>query len=132
MVSKKIKIGGNLEIPEPIKYDLEKIGGIEGLINNLPKTEMIIKVSKIFHGLSDKFRVKILMIIIKQPVCVCIIKEILGISDSKLSYHLSILKDCGLIYGKQQGNWIIYYPTELGEIISEFLSGNILNQLKKI
>ena len=82
-----------MEIPEPIRCDLERIGGIDGLINSLPENEKIEYLSKIFHGLSDKFRLKILMIINTQPVCVCIIKEILGIADSKLSYHFSILKD---------------------------------------
>ena len=119
-----------MEIPEPIQEELKKIGGINGLIRSLPKGNKIDDTSKIFHGLSDQLRLKILMIINIQPVCVCIIKEILGIADSKLSYHLSTLKDCRLIYGKQQGNWIIYYPTELGKIISEFIHRNIVNHDK--
>ncbi len=117
-------------IPEPIKCDLDKIGGINGLVKSLPKNRKIEDISKIFQGLSDKFRLRILLIVNKQPVCVCIIKEILGISDSKLSYHLSTLKDSGLVYGEQHGNWIIYYPTELGVIISEFLQDNIKNSVK--
>ncbi len=119
-----------MEIPDPIKLDLEKIGGINGLIKNLPKDNKIENLSKIFHGLSDKHRVKILMIVNKQPVCVCIMKEILNIADSKLSYHLSSLKEYGLIYGKQQGNWIIYYPTESGRIISNLLKNILLNNVK--
>ncbi len=118
-----------MEIPEPIKCDLDKVGGINGLIEALPADGKIENVSKIFHGLSDEYRLKILMIVNEQPVCVCIIKEILRIADSKLSYHLSTLKNCGLIYGKQQGNWIIYYPTKLGEIISDFLHRNIVNRV---
>ena len=124
MDSKKIEIGDLMEIPEPIKCDLEKIGGINGLISIIPKADKIENVSKIFHGLSDKYRIQILLIIKKQPVCVCIIKEILKIADSKLSYHLSILKDCELIYGKQIGNWIIYYPTELCEKILDFINND--------
>lgn len=115
-----------MEIPEPIECDLKKIGGIKGLTKNLPKDKEIEKISKIFHGLSDKYRLKTLLVVNTQPLCVCIIKEILGIADSKLSYHLSTLKECGLIYGKQQGNWIIYYPTKLGEIMSEFLHSNLI------
>jgi ArsR family transcriptional regulator len=115
-----------MEIPEPIEYDLKKIGGIKGLIKNLPKDKEIEKIGKILHGLSDKYRLKTLLIVNVQPLCVCIIKEILGIADSKLSYHLSTLKECGLIYGKQQGNWIIYYPTKLGKIMSEFLHSNTI------
>jgi ArsR family transcriptional regulator len=38
----------------------------------------------------------------------------MSIKDSKLSYHLSVLRDNGLIEGKQKGNWIIYSVTEKG------------------
>ena len=50
-----------------------------------------------------------------QPLCVCVIKAVLEIADSKLSYHLSVLKKAGLIQGDQQGNWIIYRLTGGGE-----------------
>lgn len=50
-----------------------------------------------------------------QPLCVCVIKAVLGIADSKLSYHLSVLKRAELIAGEAQGNWIIYRLTAEGE-----------------
>ena len=114
-----------MEIPECISCEIEQIGGIKGLIKSLPEDKKIKTALKIFHGLSDKYRLKILTIVNTQPVCVCIIKEILKISDSKLSYHLSTLKENGLIYSKQQGNWIIYYPTDLGKIVTEFFNNEI-------
>lgn len=49
-----------------------------------------------------------------QPLCVCVIKEVLGIADSKLSYHLGVLKKAGLITGESEANWIIYSLTEAG------------------
>lgn len=50
-----------------------------------------------------------------QPLCVCIIREILGVSKSKLSYHLKILQDNGLISGTAKGAWIVYELTETGD-----------------
>lgn len=44
----------------------------------------------------------------------CVIKEVLSIADSKLSYHLSVLKEAGLIVGEAQENWIIYRLTDEG------------------
>lgn len=49
-----------------------------------------------------------------QPLCVCVIKEVIGIADSKLCYHVSVLKKVGLIEGEPQGNWIIYSLTDIG------------------
>jgi ArsR family transcriptional regulator len=36
------------------------------------------------------------------------------IADSKLSYHLTVLRESGLIEGEYQGNWIIYSLTDIG------------------
>jgi len=49
-----------------------------------------------------------------QPLCVCIIRELLDISDTRLSYHLKKLSSMGLIEGTSQGNYIIYQLTDLG------------------
>jgi ArsR family transcriptional regulator len=110
-----------VEIPEPIRCDIEKLGGINALADGIPDKNRLEALGKMFKGVSDKYRLQILLILNKQPVCVCIIKEILKISDSKLSYHLAALKDNKLIYGEQQGNWIIYYPTGLGRTISDLI-----------
>lgn len=114
-----------MDIPEPIQRELELLGGIKGLKKSLPHNKKIVNLKNIIHAISDQYRLKILLILNKQPVCVCIIKDIIGISDSKLSYHLSTLRDNGLIYGKQQGNWIIYYLTKKGNIITKFINENL-------
>jgi ArsR family transcriptional regulator len=36
------------------------------------------------------------------------------LSGSKLSYHLNILKESGLIEGEYNGNWILYSITDRG------------------
>jgi ArsR family transcriptional regulator len=102
-----------MEIPKPIQRQVEKKGGIEA-IASLVQDKEIIHQSRVYHALSEPLRLKILNLISIQPLCVCLIKEIVKTSDSKLSYHLNILKESGLIEGKQQGNWIIYYVTKLG------------------
>ncbi|MEM2943814.1 MAG: metalloregulator ArsR/SmtB family transcription factor [Methanomassiliicoccales archaeon] len=106
-----------VEIPDPIKESLNKIGGLPGIEARLPSNERIKKLSKIFHAMSDPLRVQILFILDNQPLCVCLIKELTAAQDSKLSYHLSVLKDAGLISGKQEANWIIYEISDLGKLI---------------
>jgi len=46
-----------------------------------------------------------------------VIKAATGIADSRLSYHLQVLKKAGLIEGDQQGNYIIYRITPSGKQI---------------
>jgi len=112
------------EIPEPIRKQCEEKGGIEAIISGLPEARDLKRKAKLFQALGDPMRLKILFALAEQPLCACLIREILDISDSKLSYHLTVLKDAKFIAGKKQGQWIIYGVTEAGqrlvEIIGEF------------
>ena len=103
------------EIPEPIQMEIDRAGGIEGLISRIPDDDALESIARTHHALSDVYRMKILYLLAGQPLCVCVIKEVLGIADSKLSYHLNALKTAGLIKGQQQKNWIIYSLTSKGE-----------------
>jgi len=102
------------DIPEPIQRDLDAKGGLDTLIKQIPSQKMLEKRSKIYQALSDPLRLSILYIIRDQPLCVCVINRFMRLSGSKLSYHLNILKENGLIEGENQGNWIVYSITERG------------------
>jgi ArsR family transcriptional regulator, arsenate/arsenite/antimonite-responsive transcriptional repressor len=65
-------------------------------------------VLKIFKALSDKNRIRILMILAKGPLCVCEITAILQMSVSTISKHLSILRDVGFISDEKSGKWVNY------------------------
>jgi ArsR family transcriptional regulator len=114
-----------VEIPDPIRKSLEEVGGIESIASSLPPEEKIEELGKLFQALSDPLRVRVLYILERHALCVCLIKEITSVPDSKLSYHLSILKDAGLITGKQEGNWIIYRVTDPAKKMLDMCSGPI-------
>lgn len=101
--------------PEAIQEDLDVVGGVKGLCKRLPPSKRIAKMSRTHHALSDPVRMTILHLLAVQPLCVCVIKECMGIADSKLSYHLTIMRKADLIGGEQRGNWIIYSLTNLGK-----------------
>ena len=103
------------DILEPIRKQCEEKGGIEAIVSGLPDAKTLKQRAKLFQAMGDPMRLKILFALDAQPLCACLIREILGISDSKLSYHLTVLKDAKLIAGKKQGQWIIYDLTELGK-----------------
>ncbi|MGD0056643.1 MAG: metalloregulator ArsR/SmtB family transcription factor [Methanomassiliicoccales archaeon] len=111
-----------MEIPDPIRKSLEEIGGIESIASSLPPERKIEELGRLFQALSDPLRVRILYILKRHPLCVCLIKEITSVPDSKLSYHLGILKEEGLITGKQEGNWIIYRATGLANRMLDMCS----------
>jgi DNA-binding transcriptional ArsR family regulator len=103
-----------MEIPEQVQMELDEIGGFEALAGRVPDRTDIEEKSRIYHALSDPLRLTILYLIKDQPLCVCIINRFTRLSGSKLSYHLNILKESGLIEGEYHGNWIIYSMTDTG------------------
>jgi DNA-binding transcriptional ArsR family regulator len=103
-----------MEIPEPIQKELEALGGFEALAGRIPPTSELETKSRVYHALSDPLRLTILYLLRDQPLCVCVINRFMRLSGSKLSYHLNILKENGLIDGEACGNWIIYSLTDTG------------------
>jgi ArsR family transcriptional regulator, arsenate/arsenite/antimonite-responsive transcriptional repressor len=101
-------------IPEQIRAELERVGGLDALAVAVPSPQELEEKSRLHHALSDPLRLTILHLIRDQPLCVCVINRFMRIADSKLSYHLTILKESGLIEGEPHGNWIIYRITEEG------------------
>lgn len=102
------------EIPAQIQTELDAIGGLAALKKRIPLQKVLDDRGRICQALSDPLRLSILYIIRDQPLCVCVINRFMRLSGSKLSYHLNILKESGLIEGRNDGNWIIYSITERG------------------
>jgi ArsR family transcriptional regulator len=109
----------NMKMPESVRKCVEETGGIKAVESELPKTENLESQAGLFHALSDQTRLKVISILARVPSCVCVIKEIVQIADSRLSYHLGLLKDAGLIDSRKEKNWIIYSLTGTGRRIAE-------------
>ncbi|MFA6361888.1 ArsR/SmtB family transcription factor [Methanoregula sp.] len=93
---------------------IERLGGEEVLSRAVPGEDELAAMSRRYHALSDPLRLTILFLLRDQPLCVCVINRFMHISDSKLSYHLTVLKESGLIEGECRGNWIFYSITDHG------------------
>ncbi|UUX91318.1 ArsR/SmtB family transcription factor [Methanoplanus endosymbiosus] len=115
--------GLDKNLPCSIEKTLCDCGGIKGIIETIPDKDKISEMSGLFSAGSDPIRMTILEMLKVHKLCVCIIKQVLEIPDSKLSYHLKILQNSGLITGEAHGTWIIYRLTDKGEIFMDSLSG---------
>jgi len=69
-----------------------------------------------FHAFSDPIRLKTLELLRESELCVCDLCEILGVPQSKLSFHLKILKEADLVVYRQKGRWI-YYRLNLPQLV---------------
>jgi len=59
-------------------------------------------------ALGDETRVRILLLLMQGELCVCQIKEVLGVSQPLASRHLSVLKHAGLLEARREGK-LMYY-----------------------
>jgi ArsR family transcriptional regulator len=62
---------------------------------------------------ADPSRVRILLALRSQELCVCELCDALGVTQSTLSTHLRVIRNAGLISARKQGKWM-YYAIEPG------------------
>jgi ArsR family transcriptional regulator len=70
------------------------------------------ELAAIFKALSDETRLRIVKLLEQGELCVCDITAALDMVQPKVSFHLSTLKEAGLIKDRKQGKWIHYSLNE--------------------
>lgn len=62
----------------------------------------------ITRALSDENRVRALLALGDQEVCVCQLIELLELAPSTVSKHMSVLRQAQLVVGRKKGRWMYY------------------------
>ena len=73
----------------------------------LSQTELSRKAA-LFHALSDPTRLGILDRLSRGERCVCELTDALDAAQSRLSFHLKVLKSAGLVTDRREGRWSYY------------------------
>lgn len=66
------------------------------------------RTAELFHALSDEARLQIIQILLDGEHCVCDLQSHLDVAQSRLSYHLKVLKDAGVVTDRREGRWSYY------------------------
>ncbi|HEX3234444.1 MAG TPA: metalloregulator ArsR/SmtB family transcription factor [Gemmatimonadales bacterium] len=64
--------------------------------------------AELFHALSDPTRLSILQRLRFGERCVCDLTDALDAAQSRLSFHLKVLKEAGLVMDRREGRWMYY------------------------
>lgn len=64
--------------------------------------------ARLFHALSDETRLGILDMLRDGERCVCDLQGELDAAQSRLSFHLKVLRTAGLVTDRKQGRWSYY------------------------
>lgn len=87
----------------------------------MPTTQRdLARTARLFHALSDETRLAIVERLRGGERCVCDLTDLLDAAQSRLSFHLKVLKDAGLVTARREGRWMHYAldPAALDEIAS--------------
>jgi ArsR family transcriptional regulator, arsenate/arsenite/antimonite-responsive transcriptional repressor len=71
-------------------------------------TATVQRTASLFHALSDNTRLEIVDMLRGGERCVCELQEELRAAQSRLSFHLRVLKEAGLVNDRKEGRWVYY------------------------
>jgi len=76
------------------------------------------RAAQLFHALSDETRLGIIEKLRGGEHCVCDLQDDLDAAQSRLSFHLRVLKDARLVTDRKEGRWSYYsiVPEALTEV----------------
>ena len=68
----------------------------------------VAQTARWFHALGDETRLQIIDRLSEGEQCVCDLTDLLETAQSRLSFHLKILKDAGILKDRREGRWVYY------------------------
>jgi ArsR family transcriptional regulator, arsenate/arsenite/antimonite-responsive transcriptional repressor len=66
------------------------------------------RLAQRFYALGDEIRLEVLGLLRGGERCVCELTAHLALAQSRLSFHLKVLKDAGLVSHRREGRWSYY------------------------
>ena len=99
--------------------------------------------AQFFKCLSDETRLRCVALLQKQgKLCVCELTAALGLSQPKISRHLALLRQCGLLLDSREGQWVYYqinpklpdwaFPILANALTAVEITGQLQNDLERL
>ncbi len=88
------------------------------------------KLLNTIKALSDETRLRIINLLYEKELCVCDIMEALQVTQTKVSRHLSNLKNAGLVSDRKHAQWVYYSIVHDAE--NKFLDNLVFNNLRNL
>lgn len=88
------------------------------------------ELARVFKSLSDETRLRIVKLLEQGELCVCDIVAALDMMQPKVSFHLRVLKEAGVIKDRKQGKWI-HYRIDDADMFRRFLTLAVFERISK-
>jgi ArsR family transcriptional regulator len=76
----------------------------------MPSQKGLTALSEVCSALAHPVRAAVYAAISKEPLCVCELGSLLGMSSPALMHHLRALDRAGLIAVRKEGKFVVYEP----------------------
>jgi len=86
------------------------------------------EILAIFKALSDETRLRVLKLLEHGELCVCDIVAALDTSQPRISFHLTALREAGLIRDRRQGKWT-HYSVDDDDMFRRFLLLSVFERM---
>jgi ArsR family transcriptional regulator len=96
---------------------------VKSVAKSLPDDTEIDDLTNTFKILNDRTRLKIVLALAKEELCVCDLSALIGVSVSAISHQLRLLRNMRIVKNRKDGK-MVYYSIEdshIENIISETL-----------
>jgi DNA-binding transcriptional ArsR family regulator len=94
-----------IEICKTEIVDYEKV---ERVRNTIPGNKDITELSETFKVLSDPTRLKIVLALASEEMCVCDLATLVDVSVSAISHQLRLLRNMRLVSYRKEGKMVYY------------------------
>lgn len=85
-------------------------------------------VVNIFKALGDPTRLRIVLLLRQRELCVCELMSVLEMEQSRVSHHMRILRQAGIVEDVRDGRWIIYRLPDAARPLVEGLFAGALRE----
>lgn len=67
------------------------------------------KQPEFFRALGDETRLRALLLMGEEELCVCELVHALNISQPKISRHMATMRDAGIVQSRRRAQWVFYF-----------------------
>ncbi len=83
----------------------------------------------LFKALSDETRLRIVKLLEHGELCVCYLVAAVDMSQPKVSFHLKVLKEAGLVKDRREGKWM-HYRLDESDLFRRLLFLSVADRVK--
>jgi ArsR family transcriptional regulator, lead/cadmium/zinc/bismuth-responsive transcriptional repressor len=97
---------------------------VDRVLQALPEQRLLFGAAEIFKMLADPNRLRLLLALASEELCVCDLAELVGTSPSAVSHQLRLLRAARLVQYRRAGKMVYYRLDDehVGRLLQEGLT----------